>query len=193
MRVFVAGATGVIGIRLVPLLVQAGHEVAAMTRTPSKVESLQRLGAQPVVCDVYDAGALREAVVAAAPDVVIHELTDLPDDAARLDDFGDANVRIRTEGTRNLLDAADAAGVKRFLAQSIALQLPGRRGEAVGELEQMVTAYGGVAVRYGQFYGPGTYHENEPPDPPRVHIDEAARRTAELLEHEPGIVTVGGD
>ena len=193
MRVFVAGATGVIGIRLVPLLVQAGHEVAAMTRTPSKVESLQRLGAQPVGCDVYDAGALREAVVAAAPDVVIHELTDLPDDAARLDDFGDANVRIRTEGTRNLLDAADAAGVKRFLAQSIALQLPGRRGEAVAELEQMVTAYGGVAVRYGQFYGPGTYHENAPPDPPRVHIDEAARRTAELLEHEPGIVTVVGD
>jgi nucleoside-diphosphate-sugar epimerase len=193
MRVFVAGATGVIGIRLVPLLVQAGHEVIGMTRTPAKVEALQRLGAEAVVCDVYDARALRDAVVAAAPDVVVHELTDLPDDVARLDDFGDANVRIRTEGTRNLLDAAGAAGAKRFLAQSIALELPGRRGEAVAELEHMVTAYGGVAIRYGQFYGPGTYHEDEPPDPPRIHIDEAARRTAGLLEAAPGVVTVVED
>lgn len=193
MRVFVAGATGVIGIRLVPLLVQAGHEVAGMTRTRAKVDLLQQLGAQPVVCDVYDGRALRDAVAAAGPDVVIDELTDLPDDVAHLDDFGDANARMRREGTRNLLDAADAAGVKRFLAQSIAWQLPGGRGEAVAELERMVAERGGVVVRYGQLYGPGTFYEDEPPDPPRVHVDEAARRTANLLEEDPGVVTVVED
>lgn len=184
MRVFVAGATGVIGVRLVPLLVAAGHEVTGMTRSPAKGDLLRRLGADPVVADVYD----RDSLGVIDADVVVDELTDLPDAEAELGDFVDANARIRTEGTRNLLDAA--RDVPRFLIQSVAWQLPGAAGEAVAEMERMVLDRGGVVLRYGQLYGPGTYHEGEPPDPPRVHIDEAARRTVDLLAGGSGIVTI---
>src|SRR6266545_2475286 len=98
MRVFVAGASGVIGVRLLPLLVEAGHEVAGMTRSPEKVELLRRLGALPVVCDVFDRPALREAVIEFAPEAVVSELTDLPDDRERLHAFEAANDRMRREG-----------------------------------------------------------------------------------------------
>src|ERR1044071_2446743 len=124
-KIFVAGATGVIGIRLVPLLVQAGHRVAAMTRSAGKADVLAALGAEAVVCDVYDAVRLTASVVAFGPDVVIHELTDLPDDVQRLREHAQANARIRREGTRNLLAAARAAGATRFLAQSVAWDLQG--------------------------------------------------------------------
>lgn len=190
MRVFVAGASGVIGVRLVPLLVEVGHEVAGMTRSPEKVEPLRKLGALPVVCDVFDRPALREAVIDFAPETVVNELTDLPDDRRQLEAFGAANARIRREGTRNLLDAAVAAKAPRFLAQSIAWQLPAERGAAVEELERMVLEAGGVVLRYGQFYGPGTFFEAEFPEPPRVHVDAAAERTASLLAAESGVVTI---
>ena len=183
MRVFVAGATGVIGIRLVPLLVQAGHDVAGMTRSPEKAESLRRLGAEPFVCDVFD----RDALGHIDADVVLDQLTDLPDDVGELPASFDANDRMRTEGTRNLIDAAGGA---RMLSQSIAWRVPGKRQEALEEHERMVLDAGGVVIRYGQLYGPGTYYENEAPDPPRVHVDEAARRTMDVLDAEPGIVTV---
>ena len=84
MRIFLAGASGVIGVRLVPLLVSAGHVIAGMTRSPGKATTLQALGARPVVCDVYDADALRAEVVGFQPDAVMHQLTDLPDDAAQI-------------------------------------------------------------------------------------------------------------
>jgi len=99
VRVFVAGASGVIGLRLLPLLVAAGHEVAAMTRSPQKLERLHDLGAVPVVCDVFDAEALREVVAAFQPEAVVNELTDLPDQPTTTNE---ANVRMRREGTRNL-------------------------------------------------------------------------------------------
>jgi len=190
MRVFVAGASGVIGLRLLPLLAERGHEVAGMTRTPAKAEALRRLGALPVVCDVFDRPALGEAVVDFAPYAVVSELTDLPDDRGQLQDFAAANARMRREGTRNLLDAAVAADVSRFLAQSIAWQLPGEWGAAVEELERTVLEAGGVALRYGRLYGPGTFYETELPEPPRVHVDEAAERTAGLLSAESGVVTI---
>src|SRR5262252_6177518 len=112
MRIFIAGATGLIGVRLVPLLVAAGHLVAGMTRSPEKSGMLRELGAQPVVCDVYDAGALTTAVGRFAPDVVVHQLTDLPDAATDLARFSDRNNRIRSEGTRNLVAAATDAGAR---------------------------------------------------------------------------------
>jgi len=173
----------VIGVRLVPLLVAAGHEVAGMTRSPEKAESLRRLGVEPFVCDVFD----RDALGHIDADVVIDQLTDLPDDVEELPASFDANDRMRTEGTRNLIDAAGGA---RVLAQSIAWPVTGKRQEAVEEHERMVLDRGGVVIRYGQLYGPGTYYEDEPPDPPRVHVDEAARRTMDFLDAEPGIVTV---
>lgn len=189
MRVFLAGASGVLGVRLVPLLVADGHVVAGMTRSPGKSEALRRLGAEPVVCDVYDATRLRDAVVTFRPDLVMHQLTDLPDDRASLATAGDANARMRREGTRNLLAAANEAGALRFLAQSVAWELTSSGRAAKEELERAVLAAGGVVLRYGQFYGPGTYHA-EPPEPPRIEIDDAARRTAALLDAPSGTVEI---
>src|ERR1700719_372396 len=105
MRIFVAGASGLIGVRLVPLLVAAGHEVAGMTRSPDKAGMLRDLGAEPVICDVFDAEALAEAVAAYGPDSVFYQLTDLPDNVTDMATFGARNDRIRSEGTRNLLAA----------------------------------------------------------------------------------------
>jgi nucleoside-diphosphate-sugar epimerase len=193
VRIFLAGATGVIGIRLVPLLVAGGHEVAGMTRSPGKIERLRDLGAKPVVCDVFDADALQEAVVAAGPEAVINQLTDLPDDPARIQELRAANAQMQRVGTRNLLGAARAAGATRFLAQSVAWPLPGESGAAGEEHERAVLDAGGVVVRYGRFYGPGTYYETDAPPPPRVHVDEAARRTVPLLDAPSGIVVVTQD
>jgi nucleoside-diphosphate-sugar epimerase len=190
VRIFLAGASGVIGVRLVPLLVAAGHEVAGMTRSPSKLAALEALGAEPVLCDVYDADELRAAVAQFGPDMVMHQLTDLPDDAAKIPELGARNARMRREGTRNLLAAARAASAERILAQSIAWELPGERGVTTREHERAVLDAGGVVIRYGQLYGPGTYFETEKPAPPRIGIDEAARRTVQLLDSPPGVVEV---
>jgi nucleoside-diphosphate-sugar epimerase len=194
VRIFLAGASGVIGVRLVPLLVADGHTVAGMTRTAAKAGALAQAGAEPVVCDVFETDALSAAVAAFAPDLVMHQLTDLPDDVSQIGDFGERNDRIRREGTRNLLAAAGGAGVPgaRFLAQSIAWKLPGKRGENTEAFEHLVLDAGGVIIRYGQLYGAGTYYPDPdaPPSPPRVGVDEAARATVGLLDAEPGVVEV---
>ncbi len=190
MRVFLAGASGVIGRRLVPLLVADGHEVAGMTRSPGKAEMLRELGAEPVVVDVYDAAGLRDAVLAFAPELVMHQLTDLPDEVERIAAMGAANARIRTAGTANLIAAAQAAEAPRFLAQSIAWRLEGDRHRPVEEHERMVLDAGGVVLRYGQFWGPGTYHDENPGDEGRIEVDEAAERTMDFLEAPSGIVTI---
>ena len=189
MRVFLAGATGVIGIRLLPLLAGCGHQVAGMTRSYDKTTQIAALGAQPVVCDVFDTAALLDAVSAFAPDLVMHQLTDLPDNVDQIPDYAKRNNRIRTEGTRNLLAAADAAGARRTLAQSIAWAPPGS-GEAVAEHERQVLDASGVVVRYGQLYGPGTYYPDDLPPQPRIHVDDAARRTMAILGAPSGIVVL---
>jgi nucleoside-diphosphate-sugar epimerase len=193
MRILVAGATGVIGVRLLPLLVAGGHRVAGMSRSPQRAARIRKLGAEPVICDVFDAAALEEAVVSFRADAVIHELTDLPDDYASIAEFTKANARIRREGTRNLLAAARAADAGRFLAQSVAWRLSGDAGAATEELERSVLEAGGVVLRYGRFYGPGTYYEQGPPSPPRVHVDKAARRTVEALCAPSGVVEIVED
>jgi uncharacterized protein YbjT (DUF2867 family) len=191
VRVFLAGASGVIGARIVPLLISAGHQVAAMTRSPEKAEALRALGAEPVVCDVFAADALLEAVMRFKPYVVMHQLTDLPDDEGRISEFGPANARIRREGTRNLIAAAQAAGAARFLAQSVAWPIPGDGGAAVDYLERAVLEIDGVVLRYGRFYGPGTFFEKREPPPPRVHVDDAAARSvAALSRADTGIVSI---
>lgn len=181
-----------IGRRLTPLLVEAGHNVAGTTRSEAKAEIVRRCGAEPVVVDVYDAAALREAVVAFAPDVVMHQLTDLPDDAAQLPERRESNARMREEGTANLVAAARAGGATRLIAQSIAWDLPPEMAARLDEHERMVHEFGGVGVvlRYGQFYGPGTYYEEDPPDPPRIEIDEAARRTLPSLKAPTGTIVI---
>ncbi|MCM6778152.1 NAD(P)H-binding protein [Nocardia sp. CDC159] len=192
MRIFLAGASGVLGTRLTPLLVATGCEVAGMTRSPDKAELLAGLGAEPVVCDVYDAAALEQAVRAFAPDLVMHQLTDLPDLREHLAAGRPANARIRREGTANLLAAARAAGVGRVLAQSVAWDLSGENKDAKDFLESAVLDAGGIVLRYGQFYGPDTYYPDpaELPDPPRIHIDEAAARTVIALDLTSGVYAV---
>ncbi len=191
VRVFLAGASGVIGQRLIPLLVQAGHVVGGMTRSSSKTELLSHLGAEPILCDVFDREALIQAVRDFKPDIILNELTDLPDDVAKIGEHAGLNARIRTEGNQNLIEAARQSGSPKLLAQSVAWQLPdGPEARAVAELERSVLAEGGVVLRYGMFYGPGTYHEQQPPKEPRVHIDRAAERTVEALGEPTGVVVI---
>ena len=187
MKVFLAGATGAIGRRLVPQLVEAGHEVTAMTRSEEKLGNLYDLGAEPVLCDVFDAGRLGPVVARAEPDAVINELTDLPHslNPRRLKEYYAANNRVRREGTRNLLDAARGAGVRRFLVQGAAfwyaptggpvkpeeaplyLDAPAPVGpavEAIKEVEDAVLSVDGiegVVLRYGMFYGPRTWYAKD--------------------------------
>ena len=190
MRIFLAGASGVIGQRLIPRLIQAGHVVGGLTRSPSKTELLSHLGAEPILCDVFDREALIRAVRDFKPDVILNELTDLPDDVAQISEHAGLNARIRTEGNRNLIEAARQSGSPKILAQSVAWRLPdGPDALAVAGLERSVLAEGGVVLRYGQFYGPGTYNE-QPPVEPRVHIDRAAERTVEALGEATGVVVI---
>jgi nucleoside-diphosphate-sugar epimerase len=181
MRVFVAGATGVIGSRIVRLLVARGDTVAGMGRTAAA----EALGAMPLVVDAFDADAVRAAVEEFAPDVVINELTQLPD---RIEDLDLApTARIRRVGNANLLAAL---GDAKYLVQSIAYELSGEAGEAVRELERTALAAGGVVLRYGLFYEPGTYSEQPDPDNPHVQIDYAAQRTVEAIDAPSGVIVV---
>ena len=173
MRISVAGATGAIGRSLLPLL--EGHEVVGMTR--SRPDLVRALGAAPVVCDVYDRERLLTVVVDARPEVVVDLLTDL---AAW--DFR-ANNRIRREGTRNLVDAAVAAGATRLIVESVDFELPPDGAAAVREMER-IARESGLRVdilRFGLLWGPHTDHEENPGEPGRVHVSEAAQALAAAL------------
>ena len=152
---------------------------------------LSHLGAEAILCDVFDREALIQAVRDFKPDVILNELTDLPDDVAKIGEHAGLNARIRTEGNQNLIEAARQSGSPKILAQSVAWQLPdGPDARAVAELERYVLAEGGVVLRYGQLYGPGTYNEEQPPEGPRVHIDRAAERTVDALGEPTGVVVI---
>ncbi len=176
MRVFVAGATGVIGRRLLPALSAASHEPIAMTRSPEKAAALKDDGIEAVVCDAYDAPGLTRAVADARADQIVHLLTDLPEEInmRKFEREVQSTGRLRIEGTRNLLAAARAAGVRRVVAESIAFiyapagdrikdedaplaiaTLPSA-AEPIADLERQVLDASGIVLRYGQLYGPGT-------------------------------------
>jgi uncharacterized protein YbjT (DUF2867 family) len=193
MRIFLAGATGVIGTRLIRLMVADGHEIAAMTRTPAKVDGLRAAAVLPVPCDLFDRQALITAVQDFKPDLVVHQATDLPDHIDNLADFLPRNNRVRSEGTQNLLAAARAASASGFLAQSIAWRTGPGTGPVLDAHEDAVVAAGGTVLRYGLFYGPGTFFENDPPPHPRIHVDDAARRTMPFLAGRHGIFTLAED
>ena len=190
MRIFLAGATGLIGIRLLPLMLADGHVVAGMTRTLGKVDGLRAAGVTPVWCDVFDPGALTAAVKEFKPDIIVHQVTDLPDQIDKLADFLPGNNRVRSEGTRNLLAAAKATNASGFVAQSIAWRTGPGTGPVLNAHEDSVISVGGTVLRYGLFYGPGTFFEKEPPPHPRIHVDDAARRTMPFLAGRRGIFTV---
>lgn len=198
MRIFVAGGAGAIGRQLVPMLIADGHRVTGTTRSDDRASWLRSVGAEATIVDVFDADGLQRAVVAARPEVVVHQLTDLaggfgPDDLR-------ANSRLRQVGTRNLVDATIVAGADRLVAQSGAwlyspgplphtesdllpdpvdvpedLVLPG-----IIELERLVTqtpGFEGIVLRYGFLYGPGTVSDS-PGEGPTVHVAAAARCAA---------------
>ena len=170
MKVFVAGASGTVGIPLVRALVAAGHQVTALTRSPGKHDELRRLGATPALADALDAQALRTVVLAATPTHVIHELTALPKEGPSSERDLVATNRLRIDGTRHLIDAAIRAGAQRFIGGSFAL-LPGAETEiadafaneaaaATRSMESQILSVNqskqieGIVLRYGLFYGP---------------------------------------
>ena len=217
MRVFLAGATGAIGRRLVPLLLRAGHDVTGITRSAQKGRELERAGVAAVVLDVFDAQATRAAMRAAKPEAVIHQLTDLPRefDEARIAAAYAANARIRSEGTRNLVAAAQATSARRLIVQSIAfgyasdgephpetdplnLSDPERAITIKGaaDMEQQVLGARGleaIILRYGFLYGPGTWHEKSTRKP-GLHVDAAAQAACfTLTRGTAGIYNIADD
>jgi nucleoside-diphosphate-sugar epimerase len=180
MRVFLAGATGVIGRRLVPLLLAQGHQVTGMVRSSERGDAVLALGAEPAIADALDFDGVCGAVREARPDAVIHQLTALPRriDPRKIERDFELNDRLRSEGTRHLVNAARAEGATRIVAQSIAFAYapgpPGtvhgeadplyldpprafaRSANAVADLERSVLGADGVVLRYGYFYGPGS-------------------------------------
>ncbi len=215
MRVFLAGAAGAIGRRLVPLLLEAGHSVTGTTRSGEKAAELKARGITAVVVDVYDAAAVRDAVVRASPDVVVHQLTDLPKalDPQRPAAFG-GNTRLRVAGTPNVVAAAPAAGARRLIAQSIAFAYaPGPEphaetdplASAEGDTPAAVTARGvraleeavlsaqrleGLVLRYGRLWGPGTWNPT-PTGRGVLHVDAAAHAALlALTRGKPGAYNI---
>ena len=179
MHIFLAGATGAVGHTLIPTLIEHGHTVTGTTRSAAKADALRALGATPAIMDGLDAQSVRAAVEAARPDAIVHQMTALRGaDFRNLDRSFALTNRLRTEGTEHLLAAARAVGVERFVAQSFAGWPYARTGgpvkteadpldpdppkgvrethAAIRRLEALVTAAGGVVLRYGGFYGPGT-------------------------------------
>jgi nucleoside-diphosphate-sugar epimerase len=236
VRVFVAGASGAIGRRLVPQLLEAGHEVTGMTRSDESAERIRAAGAAATVCDAFDAEAVSEAVGRARADAVVNQLTSLPEryDPRKID-YEPTN-RVRLEGGRNLVAAARAAGARRLVAQSIAF-IYAPESEWIKDeearpftdapapfdsgVEAMLAAerdaleapgLEGLVLRYGFFYGPGTYYApggSQAEDVRRrrfpivgkgsgvfsfIHLDDAASATAAALERgAPGIYNVVDD
>jgi nucleoside-diphosphate-sugar epimerase len=206
MRIFLGGASGAIGRRLVPLLLDAGHQVTGTTRHPETAKMLERAGAVPTVVDFSSAPSLTSPVSPPQPAVVIHQLTDLPRelDGARIAASASANARIRSEGTRNLVAAAQAAGAHRFIVQSISFAYaPGGEPhpetdplnfadparavtvKGVADMEQQVLAAAGIegiVLRYGLLYGPGTWYQT-PDRKPGLHVDAAARAALIAVTH----------
>jgi nucleoside-diphosphate-sugar epimerase len=212
--IFLAGASGAIGRRLAPLLVASGWRVAGTTRSKEKAPLLRELGVEPVVVDVFDSQALRGIVADHRPEIVIHQLTDLPFalDAGKMTDALVRNARLRDEGTRNLVAAAVHAGARRLIVQSISFiyaegPLPHSEedpllpethpvygGTVTGvlslERQTLAAPLEGIVLRYGLFYGPGTGFD-APIAPGSVHVDAAAKATElALTKAAPGIYNV---
>lgn len=214
MRIFLAGGSGVIGSRLIPVLSDAGHDVLATTRHAGNIELLRDRGARPVVVDVYDAPRLMAAVTDAAPDLILHELTDLSDYDT------EANARLRRAGTANLVAAAQAADVGRMMVQSIAWAYedgsvpaveddPIRPGSPIEVMEDLVCRLPRATVlRYGMLYGPGTWYAPDArmanavtaglvPATPAitsfVHIDDVIAATIQAIDWPDGAYNIVDD
>lgn len=189
MRVLVVGATGVIGRELLPALRDVGHEVVGTSRSADGAASLAEFGATGEVVDVYDGDAVRQLLGRVRPTAVISQVTDLPDSVGELASHLSENARVRREAVPGLVTAAKNVGVAHVLVQSIAWQMDGEGAAAVEVMESATLAAEGVVLRYGQFYGPGTFHDTRP-EGPAVSLTHAAARTVELITAPSGVETV---
>ncbi len=205
-RIFVAGAAGVIGRRMIPLLRRSGYQVFGTTRSLERAAELERMGVTPVIVDAYDRQALVRAVAGVSPGVIIHQLTDLAGGFApdKVNDTLARNARLRTEATSNLVAAAHAAGARRLIAQSIVwVYAPGpephSEADVIDPVQDGVIALEsavlgarpveGVVLRYGWFYGPGA--NAKPAGSPGVHVDAAAQAAVLAIERgAPGAYNV---
>jgi len=213
--VFVAGAAGAVGRVLCRLLLQDGYRIVGTSRSAAKADWLRSIGVEPVVVNVFDDESLLDAVVQSGAGIVVHQLTDLPQirDPASMAAALERNARLREVGTRNLVAAARAAGVKRFVAQSIAFAYaPGPQpyseesplnvsaadasaalsARGVASLEQQVLGapFEGIVLRYGRLYGSGTWYDSPPAGAP-LHVDAAADAARRALRHgAPGIYNI---
>ncbi len=235
MKIFIAGATGAVGSPLVRALLTLGHQVTGMTRPGPGVDRLRELGAEASTADAFDPEAVHEAIAAAAPDVVIDQLTWLPANPADIIKAMPDDTRLHREGGANLLAAAEKLGVRRYIMQSrgfyldapagqladetarLSYDAPGEIGEStrtIGAYEDRVLAspsLDGVVLRYGFFYGPGTWYRPDGAiaDQVRngeaviigegnavwsfVHIDDAIAATVAALTAEPGVYNIVDD
>jgi 2-alkyl-3-oxoalkanoate reductase len=232
MRVFVTGASGAIGTHLVPQLIEAGHDVTGTHNAPSSADVLRTMGAKPVKVDVLDARAVRKVVLENAPDAIIHQATALANAkfGRNMDKVTAKTTELRTKGTDALLAAAREAGVRRFVAQSVAVfgryareggpvkseddavdltppKHMQRAAAGLAHLEQAVTEFGGIALRYGAFYGAANDGATEPVRKRQfpivgdgggiwswIHLDDAASATVLALAHDgPGIYNIVDD
>ncbi|NTX29890.1 NAD(P)-dependent oxidoreductase [Burkholderia pyrrocinia] len=235
MKIFIAGATGAVGLPLVRVLCALGHQVTGMTRAGAGVDRLRELGAQVSCADAFDANAVHAAIEAAAPDVVIDQLTWLPANPADIIKSMPDDTRLHREGGANLLAAARALGVGRYIVQSRGFYLdapdgtladetarlrydaPGEVGDSartIGAYEDQVLAspsLAGVVLRYGFFYGPGTWYRPDGAIAEQVrngesaiigagnavwsfvHIDDAIAATVAALTSEPGVYNIVDD
>jgi len=198
LRVFLAGAAGAIGRRLVPLLAASNFTVVGTTRDRARAEQLRAAGIEPVIVDMFEAEAVLRAVVAAKPDVVIHQLTDLPQvfDPLAMDVARARNARLREEATPNLMRAAQAAGAKRAIVQSICfvyaagpqphVETDAIDSPSVQAMETVALHTAGVegwVLRYGRLWGPGTWTD-VPQGPAPLHVDAAAHAAFLAITHD---------
>jgi len=216
--IFVAGASGAIGKRICRMLVKDGWSVTGTTRYVEKTSSLEKIGVKPVVVDVFDEKLLADAMQKARPEVVVHQLTDLPFglEPGKMEEALIRNARLRQIGTQNLVAAATKVGICRMIAQSIAFVYEagptpymedspllnfddpsyGMTSKAVASLEQQVlqASFDGIVLRYGLLYGPDTGFDQAVPDFPPVHVDAAAKAALLAIDHgTPGIYNVTED
>jgi uncharacterized protein YbjT (DUF2867 family) len=178
MRILVAGASGVLGRSTLPHLDR--HEVIGLTRTGDKLQLLRDLGAEGIVCDVYDYPTLLRVAQRARPQIIVNFLTDV---SAGSDE---ANNRVRSEGAAHLYQAAKSANAARLVVESVAFPLHGDASRVLEQLEQSTRRFPGQAVilRFGRFWGPETLHQT-PPQPPAVHIEKAGAEASTLITHAP--------
>lgn len=217
-KVFIAGASGVIGIRLCKMLVDAGWDVYGTTRSEKNVELLKNIGVKPIVIDVYNADKLTEILTSIKPKIVYHQLTDLPDGLApdKMKEALESNAKLRDIGTRNLVNASIEANVEKMIAQSIAFvyepsdtphseesallniddEAYGSTSKAVASLEEQVlnAPFTGIVLRNGLLYGKDTGFDTPVDFVPPVHVDAATHASLLALNYEKnGIFNITDD